>query len=86
MKRENAERVICLKPFAERMIDTIDEFLLEKGMTIENPEKEGDETEAVIYGSDYDDVEERILDVLRSLMAKAGVPCDSELWENEEEL
>ena len=84
MKRENTEKVICLKPFAERLIDTVDEFLSEKGVTIENPEKEGDETEAVIYGSDYDDVEERILDVLRSLMAKAGVTCDSELWDDEE--
>ena len=48
------------------LIDAIDDFLEEKGVEIENDEKEDDEDAAIIYGSDFDDVEERLRETLKS--------------------
>ena len=39
--------------FIGQIIDIFEDFLDFKGIEIENDEKEGDETEAIIYGSDY---------------------------------
>lgn len=48
------------------LIDAVDDFLEEKGVEIENDEKEDDELDAaIIYGSDFDDVEERFKEVLK---------------------
>ena len=36
------------------IIDVFEDFLEERGIVIENEEKDGDDSEAIIYGSDYD--------------------------------
>ena len=50
------------------MIDIVEDFLEEKGVTIENPEKtdEPDEAAAIIYGSDYDTMAEKFKYLMRS--------------------
>lgn len=53
--------------FIGQMIDAVEDFLEEKGVTIDNPEKEeeeGDENTAILYGSDYD----ALADAFRNLM------------------
>lgn len=53
--------------FIGQMIDTVEDFLEEKGVTIDNPEKEeeeDDENTAILYGSDYDS----LADAFRNLM------------------
>lgn len=47
------------------LIDAIDDFLEEKGVEIENDEKEDDEDAAIIYGSDFDDIEDRLKEALK---------------------
>ena len=46
--------------FIGQIIDIFEDFLDFKGIEIENDEKEGDETEAIIYGSDYGIVQTNI--------------------------
>ena len=57
------------------IIDVFEDFLEEKGIQIENDEREDDDNAAIIYGSDYDrltsDVE-TILSNFDMLNAKCG--------------
>lgn len=49
------------------LIDAVEDFLEEKGITpadITNDEREGADGEAIIYGSDYDDLADRFSEVL----------------------
>ena len=47
------------------IIDIFEDFLEEKGINIDNPEREGDEDNAaIIYGTDYGYLEVRIQEVL----------------------
>lgn len=49
------------------LIDAVEDFLEEKGITpadITNDEREGVDGEAIIYGSDYDDLADRFSEVL----------------------
>ncbi len=47
------------------IIDAFEDFLESKGIEIINPEKTGDEGEAIIYGSDFDEVETDIRNCLK---------------------
>ncbi|MBP3199283.1 MAG: hypothetical protein J6N21_20115 [Butyrivibrio sp.] len=49
----------------QSIIEIFDNFLKEKGIDIPNPEKEGDDGAAIIYGTDYSELESRIEDVLQ---------------------
>lgn len=50
---------------AQIIIDIFESFLEEKEVNIDNPEKEGDEDNvAIIYGTDYGYLEDRIQEVL----------------------
>ena len=48
------------------IIDCFEDFLERKKITIENDEHEGDEGEAIIYGSDYDDLMNEVTDTLKN--------------------
>ena len=49
------------------IVDIFENFLDEKGISIENDEKDGyDDDEAIIYGSDYDEIADGIRNVLKS--------------------
>lgn len=50
--------------FIGQLIDVFEDFLDEKGITIENEEREGDEDDAIIYGSDYDEVADGIREII----------------------
>lgn len=52
--------------FIGQLIDVFEDFLDEKGIVIENEEREGDEDEdeAIIYGSDYDEIADGIREII----------------------
>ena len=49
----------------QAIIEVFENFLEEKGIDIPNPEKEGDDGAAIIYGTDYGELESRIENVLQ---------------------
>ena len=49
----------------ERLVEAVEDFLDEKGITIDNPEKEENPDASNIYGSDYYDLEERFGSILK---------------------
>ena len=51
---------------AQIIIDIFEDFLEEKEVNIDNPEKEEDDYAAIIYGTDYGYLEDRIQDVLNN--------------------
>lgn len=55
--------------FVGALIDVFEDFLDEKGIEIENDEKDGYD-EAIIYGSDYDRVADGIRNVLKNWSKK----------------
>lgn len=48
------------------IIDIFEDFLEERNVTIDNPDKDGDETEAIIYGEDFDILMSGIIGVLEN--------------------
>lgn len=50
--------------FIGQIIDVFEDFLDEKGIAIENEEREGDEDESIIYGSDYDEIADGIREII----------------------
>ena len=60
------------------LIDTIEDFLESKGVTITNDEKEGAEGEAIIYGSDYDELEKR----LQATLEGSGIYVTTNYYED----
>lgn len=52
------------RPKVVNICEVFEEFLYERGIYIPNKEREGDEDEACIYGSDWDDILERIDDLI----------------------
>ena len=55
--------------FIGQIIDIFEDFLEEKGVSVDNPEKENSDDPAVIYGSDYGNIS----DDLKNLMAAWGI-------------
>ena len=56
-----------LPEFAGQIIDIFEDFLEEKGILIENTERDEDAAyAAIIYGSDYGYLQDRIYDTLRN--------------------
>ena len=52
--------------FLGRIIDIFEDFLEEKGINIDNSEKEEDDDAAIIYGSDYGILQDRLTDLLKA--------------------
>ena len=54
--------------FIGQMVDIVEDFLEEKEVIIDNPEKEDepDEATAIIYGSDYDNLAEQFKGLMKS--------------------
>lgn len=53
--------------FAGQIIDIFEDFLEEKGVLIDNPERDEDaDNAAILYGSDYGNLQDRIYDILRN--------------------
>lgn len=51
--------------FLGQIIDIFEDFLDEKGVWFENPEREEEEDNlAIIYGSDYDELSNRLEDMM----------------------
>lgn len=42
---------------AQKILDIFENYLSEKGVTITNPERDNDENAALIYGTEYSDLE-----------------------------
>jgi len=49
------------------IIDVFEEFLSDKGIEMPNPEKEGHQDAAIIFGSDYDPIEGGIIKIFENL-------------------
>ena len=54
--------------FIGRLVDIMEDFLCQKGVMIDNPERDedGDEDAAIIYGSDYDTLADEFRHVMRA--------------------
>ena len=61
------DKAVNLRLYAASIIDTFEDFLEKKGISIDNEDKAGDDGEAIIYGSDFDDIMESILTPLEEL-------------------
>lgn len=64
------------KQLAVKIIDVFEEFLSEKGISVENGEKSGEESEAIIFGSDYYRLEDRLLELIKEYEADRPVPYE----------
>lgn len=62
---------------AQIIIDIFKDFLEEKKVNIDNPEREGDEDNAaIIYGTDYEYLEERIQEILDKSKMYNPIYCE----------
>lgn len=52
--------------FLGRIIDIFEDFLEEKGIDIDNPEKEDNDDAAIIYGSDYGILQDQLKDLMKA--------------------
>ena len=55
-----------LMEFVGQIIDIFEDFLEEYKVTLPNPERNEDEFAAIIYGSDYGDLSNRIEETLQN--------------------
>ena len=67
--KENGYKAVIDREVAAFIVDAFEDFLTDKGIDIPNPEKEGDKGEAIIYGSDFD----WIMDKVQDALAAAGI-------------
>ena len=66
-KQELRNGIVELSPeFKGSLIDAVEDFLEEKGVKIENPEKTDSDNPAIIYGSDYDLLASALQEVITS--------------------
>ena len=76
--RDFGNGIVELDPeFAGALVDVFEDFLESKGIQIENPEKEGDEGEAILFGSDYDEIVQGLTDVMKSWVKITKRTCRS---------
>ena len=65
----------AMPEFVGQIIDIFEDFLEEKGIAIPNPERDEDpDNEAIIYGSDYGTLQDKIEDTLRNWKLAAEEP------------
>lgn len=65
-KRQNELTEETKAEFIGQIIDIFEDFLSEKKMTLENPEKEEDECAANIYGSDYGNLQSELENLIEN--------------------
>lgn len=52
--------------FVGQLIDIFEDFLESKDIMLDNPDRIDEDDAAIIYGSDYDEIEDRIVSTLRN--------------------
>ena len=55
-----------LAEFVGQIIDTFEDFLEERSIVLQNQERNEDESDAIIYGSDYGQLQDAINDILKN--------------------
>lgn len=65
-KRQNELTEETKAEFIGQIIDIFEDFLSEKKMTLENPEKKEDECAANIYGSDYGNLQSELENLIEN--------------------
>lgn len=50
--------------FVGQLIDAFEDFLESKGISIDNPEKEDSDNPAILYGTDYGQIQDELEDTL----------------------
>jgi len=58
-----------LRQYSACIIDIVEDFLEEHNINIENDEKQDSDNPAIIYGTDYDTLDEKITDTLDKLIS-----------------
>lgn len=71
---------IFAKEYAAAIIDVIEDFLTEKDVVIDNDEHDNIEDEAIIYGSDFDFLMDKIVGTISELCSNIGCEVDTENW------
>ena len=58
-----------LRQYSACIIDIVEDFLEEHNINIENDEKQDSDNPAIIYGTDYDELDQKITDTLDKLIS-----------------
>ena len=58
-----------LRQYSACIIDIVEDFLEERNINIENDEKQDSDNPAIIYGTDYDELDQKITDALDKLIS-----------------
>lgn len=58
-----------LRQYSACIIDIVEDFLEEHNINIENDEKQNSDNPAIIYGTDYDVLDQKITDTLDKLIS-----------------
>ena len=61
--------VFKLRQYSACIIDIVEDFLEEHNINIENDEKQDSDNPAIIYGTDYDVLDQKITDTLDKLIS-----------------
>lgn len=70
---------VKLRPFANKICDLFEDLLDEHNIDIPNDEREGDEEEAHLYGSDYYSLEDAVVEILTKFASEIDPNCNVEL-------
>ena len=62
------------REFAIAIIETVEELLDEKNIKVPSDDREGDESESSIYGSEFYELEEKITDLLKEYKKEITKP------------
>ena len=69
--KETRDKTLFAMNYSAVMLDVFEDFLEEKGITIENDEKDEDSSDAILYGTDYDNIEQKLLPILVDFFKEA---------------
>lgn len=58
-----------LRQYSACIIDIVEDFLEEHNINIENDEKQDSDNPAIIYGTDYDELDQKITGTLDKLIS-----------------
>ena len=58
-----------LRQYSACIIDIVEDFLEEHNINIENDEKQDSDNPAIIYGTDYGELDQKITDALDKLIS-----------------
>jgi len=72
-RKERMNKTKIKREWLLEIIDIFENFLDEKNIKIDNPEKEGNEDEAIIFGSDCDHLEHDLIDLFELMGISVSV-------------